>query len=350
MPMLQNIINDHKNQDIEADDAQINLIKNIVNIQTKKKTVLDSLKGRVLKNSFYTWGAVGRGKTLLSEAILKNIGNGKSSISFHFIDFMHMVHSELSRLVGNKDPLNIIAKSLSSKYKIMLIDEFQVEDVADAMIIGNLLSQILKNGSQLFLTSNVHPDDLYKDGLQRQKFMKSIAMIKDSLNIYELKGLVDYRARNIFKYRDNSNSSPNKDEDILRFIKSNFSNHEITSSILKINSRKFRCKSSSEDFLWVSFNDFFNQSTGSKDFIEISKNFEWVFINDFAECDDNNADTIRRFISFIDISYRENTKVKFFFGNINHLNIYKGTRLKILWDRCLSRLTEMQTIEYLNNT
>ncbi|MDB4159156.1 cell division protein ZapE [Gammaproteobacteria bacterium] len=348
--MLQNIINDLKNQDIEADDAQINLIKNIVNIQTKKKTVLDSLKGRVLKNSFYTWGAVGRGKTLLSEAILKNIGNGKSSISFHFIDFMHMVHSELSRLVGNKDPLNIIAKSLSSKYKIMLIDEFQVEDVADAMIIGNLLSQILKNGSQLFLTSNVHPDDLYKDGLQRQKFMKSIAMIKDSLNIYELKGLVDYRARNIFKYRDNSNSSPNKDEDILRFIKSNFSNHEITSSILKINSRKFRCKSSSEDFLWVSFNDFFNQSTGSKDFIEISKNFEWVFINDFAECDDNNADTIRRFISFIDISYRENTKVKFFFGNINHLNIYKGTRLKILWDRCLSRLTEMQTIEYLNNT
>ncbi|MDA7701193.1 cell division protein ZapE [Gammaproteobacteria bacterium] len=350
MPMLQNIINDLKNQDIEADDAQINLIKNIVNIQTKKKTVLDSLKGRVVKNSFYTWGAVGRGKTLLSKAILKNIGNGKSSISFHFIDFMHMVHSELSRLVGNKDPLNIIAKSLSSKHKIILIDEFQVEDVADAMIIGNLLSQILKNGSQLFLTSNVHPNDLYKDGLQRQKFMKSIAMIKDSLNIYELKGLVDYRARNIFKYRDNSNSSPNKDEDILRFIKSNFSNHEITSSILKINSRKFRCKSSSEDFLWVSFNDFFNQSTGSKDFIEISKNFEWVFINDFAECDDNNADTIRRFISFIDISYRENTKVKFFFGNINHLNIYKGTRLKILWDRCLSRLTEMQTIEYLNNT
>ena len=263
---------------------------------------------------------------------------------------MHMVHSELSRLVGNKDPLNIIAKSLSSKYKIMLIDEFQVEDVADAMIIGNLLSQILKNGSQLFLTSNVHPDDLYKDGLQRQKFMKSIAMIKDSLNIYELKGLVDYRARNIFKYRDNSNSSPNKDEDILRFIKSNFSNHEIPSSILEINSRKFRCKSLSEDFLWVSFSDFFNQSTGSKDFIEISKNFEWVFINDFLECDDNNADIIRRFISFIDISYRENTKVKFFFGNINHLNIYKGTKLKILWDRCLSRLTEMQTIEYLNNT
>jgi len=350
MPMLQNIINDLKNQDIEADDAQLDLIKSIVDIQTKKKTVLDSLKGKIVKNSFYTWGAVGRGKTLLSEAILKNIGNGKSSISFHYIDFMYMAHSELSRLIGNKDPLNIIAKSLSGKYKIIFIDEFQVEDVADAMIIGSLLNQVLKNGSQLFLTSNAHPDDLYKDGLQRQKFMKSMAIIKDSLNIYELRGLVDYRARNIFKYTDHSNSSPYKDKDILRFIKSNFSNHEIPSSILEINSRKFRCKSLSEDFLWVSFSDFFNQSTGSKDFIEISKNFEWVFINDFLECDDNNADIIRRFISFIDISYRENTKVKFFFGNINHLNIYKGTKLKILWDRCLSRLTEMQTIEYLNNT
>ncbi len=350
MPMLQNIINDLKNQGIEADHAQLNLIKNIVGVQAKKKSVLDSLRRKIAKNSFYTWGAVGRGKTILSETILKNIGTGKDFISFHYIDFMHMAHLELSKLSGTKDPLNKIAKSLSCDYKMIFIDEFQVEDVADAMIIGNLLNQVIKNGSQLFLTSNAHPDDLYKDGLQRQKFMKSMAGIKDSLNIYELKGLVDYRARNIFKYTDHSNSSPYKDEDILRFIKSNFSNHEIPSSILEINSRKFRCKSLSEDFLWVSFSDFFNQSTGSKDFIEISKSFEWVFINDFIECDDNHADIIRIFISFIDIIYRENSKVKFFFGNIDYLNIYTGTKLKILWDRCVSRLTEMQTIEYLDNS
>ncbi|MFQ3339795.1 MAG: cell division protein ZapE [Gammaproteobacteria bacterium] len=350
MPMLQNIINDLKNQGIEADHAQLNLIKNIVGVQAKKKSVLDSLRRKIAKNSFYTWGAVGRGKTILSETILKNIGTGKDFISFHYIDFMHMAHLELSKLSGTKDPLNKIAKSLSCDYKMIFIDEFQVEDVADAMIIGNLLNQVIKNGSQLFLTSNAHPDDLYKDGLQRQKFMKSMAGIKDSLNIYELKGLVDYRARNIFKYINNPDNSPYKNEDILELIKSNFKNYELSTNILEINSRKFRCKSRSEDFLWISFNDFFNQSTGSKDFIEISKSFEWVFINDFIECDDNHADIIRRFISFIDIIYRENSKVKFFFGNIDYLNIYTGTKLKILWDRCVSRLTEMQTIEYLDNS
>ena len=100
MPMLQNIINDLKNQDIEVDDAQLDLIKSIVDIQTKKKTVLDSLKGKIVKNSFYTWGAVGRGKTLLSEAILKNIGNGKSSISFHYIDYRQPIKSSSQEWVA----------------------------------------------------------------------------------------------------------------------------------------------------------------------------------------------------------------------------------------------------------
>ena len=88
-------------------------------------------------------------------------------------------------------------KTISSKFKVILIDEFQVEDVADAMIIGNLLNQLIINGVELYLTSNAHPDNLYKDGLQRQKFMKAMNFLKNNLNIYELGGAMDYRTRNI---------------------------------------------------------------------------------------------------------------------------------------------------------
>ena len=92
-----------------------------------------------------------------------------------------------------------------------------------------------------------------------------------------------------------------------------------------------------------------DRPTGSKDFIEICKNYDWIFLNEFIECDDNQADIIRRFISFIDICYREKMKIKFFFNETQIDSLYQGNRLQILWDRCLSRLNEMQTIEYLES-
>ena len=101
------------------------------------------------------------------------------------------------------------------------------------------------------------------------------------------------------------------------------------------------------NLLMISFSDFFKEPNGSKDYIEISKNVEWIFLNEFIYCDDNSADIIRRFISFIDICYRDKTKIKFFFNGFDHEKLYTGIKLEILWNRCQSRLNEMQTSEYL---
>jgi len=110
---------------------------------------------------------------------------------------MQNIHNELSVMSGKSDPLDLIAKSLSKKYKIIFIDEFQVEDVADAMIIGNLLNQLIQLDVVLYITSNAHPDDLYKDGLQRQKFIDAMKAMQKQFNIYKLDGMIDYRSRNI---------------------------------------------------------------------------------------------------------------------------------------------------------
>ena len=342
--MIQNIIDELKNQGIELDAVQLELLNYLNDSFKKNSNFLANFTKKNINKSFYIWGDVGRGKTLIANEFIKNIELEKGV--FHYIDFMQNIHESLSKLSGKKNPIDEIAKSLNRKYEIIFIDEFQVEDVADAMIIGNLLNQLIQYGMLIFLTSNAHPDNLYKNGLQRQKFMNSMANIKNSMSIYELKGEKDYRTRNIYKV-NNEAAKSFTDNDILDLIKNNFQINIPFKNTLKVNSREFECNLCSKDILWVSFSDFFSQPTGSKDFKEICKNIDWIFVNDFKECNENHEDIIRRFISFIDICYRENIKVKFFINNFKLDNIYSGTNLQILWNRCLSRLHQMQTIEYL---
>ena len=132
-------------------------------------------------------------------------------------------------------------------------------------------------------------------------------------NIYKIEGLIDYRSRNILNL-NNSSEHVHDDEDIISFLENNFENLNFNKQYY-INSRVFSCKATSSDFLWVSFSDFFREPGGDKEYIEISKKTEWIFINDFITCNDDSADLIRRFISFIDICYRNKMKIKFFFNN-----------------------------------
>ena len=177
--MIQNIIDELKNQGIELDAVQLELLNYLNDSFKKNSNFLANFTKKNINKSFYIWGDVGRGKTLIANEFIKNIELEKGV--FHYIDFMQNIHESLSKLSGKKNPIDEIAKSLNRKYEIIFIDEFQVEDVADAMIIGNLLNQLIQYGMLIFLTSNAHPDNLYKNGLQRQKFMNSMSTIKNSL-------------------------------------------------------------------------------------------------------------------------------------------------------------------------
>jgi cell division protein ZapE len=304
---------------------------------------LFSIRNKDNINGFYTWGKVGRGKTLITKSFFNFLTLTKKY--FHYIDFMHYVHEMLSAYSGKKNPIDEITKSLSKKYKVILIDEFQVEDIADAMIIGNILNKLIREGVYLYITSNSHPNNLYKNGLQREKFIDAMKNLQSFLYVYELNSLADYRTRNIASLNQERNILSNND--IKDLIIKNFQNINFDKKLFTVNGRSFSCKANSKNFIWLSFSKFFNESNGNRDYIEISKNNDWIFISDFVSCNDDNADIARRFISFIDICYRDKTKIKFFFNEINNEDIYKDIKLKILWERCLSRLIEMQTKEYL---
>ncbi len=336
--MIQEIVDNLKDQNIEIDSAQIDLVN-------KMSAALNKEYDKSNKKGFYVWGDVGRGKTLVMKSFFDTLKVSK--ISFHYIDFMQNVHNELTKLTNKKNPLDLIAETLSRKYKIIFIDEFQVEDITDAMIIGNLLNHLIKLNVNLYLTSNAHPDDLYKNGLQRQVFIKNMKIMQESLNIYKLNGLIDYRARNIINSHIENPNMVYSDKNIISLLEDNFIYKINKENTFKINSKYFSCKAFSNDFLWISFIEFFKEPNGSKDYIEISKNIEWIFLSDFKHCNDDSSDIIRRFISFIDICYKDKTKIKFFENESVLKNLYTGEKLEVLWNRCCSRLHEMQTSDYL---
>ena len=345
MSLSKNIIDELKNQGSIPNVYQEHLIRAFDNIQINHDlidTIVNLFKKR--SNGIYIWGEVGRGKTLLINAFLKNLPKKIHFQNFHYIEFMNYIHENLTNLSGKKDPLKEIAKILSKNNRLICIDEFQVEDVADAMIIGNLLNMLLNLNMIIVITSNAHPDNLYIDGLQRQKLMKSINLLRKRIEIFHLKGDIDYRTNKIINL-DHKYTEFFKDDDIHKLINNTFGINNINNELI-IKDRKFVCKNLSNNFLWIEFTSFFKNATSSSDYNYICEKFDWIFISDFISCDDDSIDIVRRFISFIDIAYMKKSKVKFFSANISLSSLYSGKKMDNLWVRCSSRLKEMQNQEY----
>ncbi len=330
---------------IKLDNAQLSFLQEFVNLDSQYKPP-SFFSTNISIGNLYLWGPVGRGKTLLLQAI--NDSYFPDSGRFHFIEFMQLVHRKLSDFSGNSDPLLKVVNSLTKKYRIIFIDEFQIEDIADAMIIGTLIELISKNGTRLLLSSNSHPDGLYKDGLQRSKFVKTIDFIKKYFLIHNLVGKKDYRLREITLF-DSSTEDGNSDPSVKEFLERTFSIEITNQSNFLVSGRKFNCLGCSDKILWLSFDNFFSLPCSSKDFIAIVNKFEWVFINNFHVCNDDHIDKIRRFISFIDIAYQEKQKLKFFYEPDLLNNLYSGDQLHHLWVRTESRLHQITTTKYLQN-
>ena len=345
MKDIKVVIENFSTQDIVLDNAQASFLEEFISIDSTLKPKLFFSKNNLIGN-LYLYGPVGRGKTMLLEAI--NDCYFSNSGKFHFVEFMQLVHKKLSDFSGNSDPLLMVVKSLSKDYKIIFLDEFQIEDIADAMIIGTLIESLTNKGTRLMITSNSHPDDLYKNGLQRAKFIKTINFINDNFFIHHLIGAEDYRLREIAHF-DSSANDRNSDKSVRDFLQRTFNSEIINITEFTVSNRAFDCLGCSDKILWLSFDDFFSSPCASKDFIEIVKTFEWVFINNFHSCTDDHLDKLRRFISFIDIAYQEKQKLKFFYDPNLINTLYSGNELLHLWVRTESRLHQITTTKYLQN-
>lgn len=294
----------------------------------------------------YFWGGVGRGKTYLMDTFYESLPfNRKMRVHFH--RFMQRVHNELKGLKGEKNPLDLVARKFAEETRVICFDEFFVSDIGDAMILATLMDGLFSRGVTLVCTSNIVPDGLYKDGLQRARFLPAIALVKKYTEVVNVDGGVDYRLRTLeqaelyhYPLDAEADTSLRKSYDGLAL---EAASHTLE---LDINGRKLKAISHADDVVWFDFKVLCDGPRSQNDYIELAREFHAIIISNVPVMGGDKDDQARRFINMIDEFYDRNVKV-IISAEAPITGLYAGGRLNFEFERTESRLLEMQSREYL---
>jgi len=298
-----------------------------------------------LERGLYLWGGVGRGKTWLMDMFYESLPiREKQRVHFH--RFMQFVHRELHRKRSRPDPLNVVAVQLAAKVRVLCFDEFYVSDIADAMLLGRLLQALFDQGVTLVATSNCEPDGLYKDGLQRARFIPAIKAIKDYTLALNVDSGIDYRLRQLEQAQTWFDLKTDSTQRMQQLFTQLAQNQLIQQSSLQVNNRKIKVKQLANGVAWFEFTDLCDGPRGQADYIELARCYHSIFLSDVPKLDSSLENQARRFISLVDEFYDRGVKL-FVSAAMRPKEIYQGSLLGFEFQRTLSRLIEMQSNEYL---
>ncbi|EJE9654636.1 AFG1 family ATPase [Salmonella enterica] len=294
----------------------------------------------------YMWGGVGRGKTWLMDLFYHSLP-GERKLRLHFHRFMLRVHEELTALQGQIDPLDIIADRFKTETDVLCFDEFFVTDITDAMLLGGLMKALFARGITLVATSNIPPDELYRNGLQRARFLPAIDAIKQHCDIMNVDAGVDYRLRTLTQahlWLTPLNDETRRQMDKLWLALAGAAREHAPT--LEINHRSLSTLGVENQTLAVSFATLCVEARSQHDYIALSRLFHTVLLFDVPVMTPLMENEARRFIALVDEFYERHVKLVVSAAAPLY-EIYQGERLKFEFQRCLSRLQEMQSAEYL---
>ncbi len=308
----------------------------------KKKRVLAPEKG------LYFWGGVGRGKTYLMDNFYESLPFA-SKMRVHFHRFMRRVHQELKRLDRQPDPLEVVADRIAAEARLICFDEFFVSDITDAMILGSLLEKLFKRGTTLVATSNIEPDGLYPNGLQRQRFLPAIALLKEHTEVVNVDGGTDYRLRAL--ERAELYHSPLDDAAEVALMAAFASLVPAMEEVckgapLEVEGRILQTRYIGEDVVWFDFKAICDGPRSQNDYIEIAREFHAVLVGEVPQMGRQSDDQARRFINMVDEFYDRNVKL-ILSAEVPMESLYTEGKLNFEFQRTLSRLLEMQSHAYL---
>jgi cell division protein ZapE len=328
------------------------LYDDLIKAQTQPKKrkwyqcFLSADKSNNIIKGLYFWGGVGRGKTYLMDTFYDCLPFD-SKMRIHFHRFMHRVHQELKLLKDVENPLVIIAQKLSKETQIICFDEFFVSDITDAMLLGGLFEQLFAQGVTLVATSNIPPDDLYRNGLQRVRFMPTIELLKIHTQIINVDSGVDYRLRtlqkaeiyhypldelaqvNLNRYFDQLAVEP-KQQDVQIIVMD----------------RQLNVRREADGIALFEYSVLCESARSQVDYMEISRCYNTILLANVKMMGQESDDTARRFIALVDEFYERNVKL-IISAQVAMEQLYQGGILSFEFKRCLSRLQEMQSTEYL---
>jgi len=293
----------------------------------------------------YLWGGVGRGKSFLMDAFYAAVPVRRKT-RVHFHAFMKGVHDELRKLTHAVDPLDSVAGRIARRHRLVCFDEFHVSDVADAMILGRLLAALFERGVVFVMTSNYHPDDLYPNGLQRQRLLPTIALLKQWLDVIEIDGGTDYRLRELEHmscyYVTPAGAAdvelamvfdrmrPGPDED-PRFI---------------VEARSLKAKRRAGSVVWFNFATLCEGPRSQVDYLEIARRFAVVIVSDVPRMSADMGNAARRFTWLVDVLYDHRVKL-LLSATVPVTELYLEGPNSLDFARTVSRLIEMRTREYM---
>jgi len=359
---LEKYQNDLKRDDFQYDADQENAVKHLQrlyeNLQNKPlpvtgfKKVLNRWKRVVAKQQhvtpqgLYFWGGVGRGKTYLVDTFYDCLPF-ENKMRVHFHRFMHRVHQEMKSLTGQSDPLKIIAKRFADETCIICFDEFFVSDITDAMILGTLFEELFAHNVTLVATSNIIPDELYRNGLQRARFLPAIALINHHCDVVNVDSGVDYRLRTLEQAEIyHSPLDQQAQDNLYQYFNQLSAEAGTKNKEIEVNNRLLTTVQESDGVVHFEFSELCESARSQGDYMELSRLYHTVLMANVVQMSRDCDDAARRFIALVDEFYERNVKL-IISAQVTMDELYTHGGLEFEFKRCLSRLQEMQSHDYL---
>ncbi len=336
-----------EDQDFEINHHQLEIINDLKNYYTenfKQNLFIKIFKKKNIKLGFYLVGDVGVGKTMILNFFFDKFNEKK--LRLHFNEFMIKFHDFIFKNKDDRNGIDLFVKDLKKNTKLIYFDEFQVTNIADAMILGKLFKKIFDEKIKVIFSSNIKIKDLYKDGLQRDQFIPFIKILQN--NSYEKELLIedDYRSNNN-KSLERFLSPINQSTNFVfnKFFRKITKNKNKTLKILEIKGRKIEIENFFDGIMKFNFNELCNRNLGSEDYINVANNCDFLLIENLPDFDEDNSNQQQRFITLMDILYEKKIPLMIT-SNVSLDSIHSSKSLREPFKRTISRLYELTSINY----
>ena len=329
------------------------LYEDLIGLEKMESLLVRLLARKRVVKGLYLWGGVGRGKSFLMDSFF-NCASVEKKRRIHFHRFMQEVHQRMNALTGQAEPLAGVARDVAKDTRLLCLDEFHITDITDAMLMRKLLEGLMEQGVVVLTTSNFAPDALYLHGLQRQQFLPAIDLIKQNFDIVNVDDGVDYRLRELEKagvYHVGSGADERMANEFMAIAR-----HDVSGERqLDIEGRAVPVRRHARDIAWFDFDALCDGPRGKPDYIELSKRYHTVMVSNVPRFGAGMADKLRRFVWMIDEFYDRRVKlilsasvpVGDLILEADASDAFQANLNASLRDRLVSRLTEMQSHDYL---
>jgi cell division protein ZapE len=336
------------------DHAQVAALERLQRLATEFETFRAARRSTLKKlfsppavpRGVYIWGGVGRGKSFLMDAFFATVAIKRKS-RVHFHAFMRDVHEELARLKHEPDPLATVAARIARKWRLICFDEFHVADIADAMILGRLLSALFRHGVVFVMTTNYAPDGLWPDGLQRERFLPTIALLKEWLDVIEVDAGIDYRLRALERVESYHVPLDARADAALAAAFDAMRAGPDDDPKLAIEGRTLTARRRAGSVAWFDFATLCDGPRSQRDYLELACRFSVLFLSGIPRMTAEMGDRARRFTWLVDILYDHRVKL-LATAAARPEELYPEGPNSREFGRTVSRLAEMHTHDYMS--